>query len=230
MKPLVACSITLTPILRNCCAAAFLFLSLACCRLQAAPEYDFSGDFPGLQAAFGQFPMFRPATNASGALAFQTFPLNRPVEVNGRNYYGFRFTIPPRTNQEDFVWTFTGPQYWFHWYILPETGDMSGFVNFQERARTNYEGTEHLFPAAGKRIYLQHLSGKSIEDGKTYLIWFNFDKNKPGRLSLKYTFANLGTARKAELGTLEKALGLVRNKGPHSHPREEAPASSVDSD
>jgi len=211
-------------------AVAFLFLSLLCSRLEAAPNYDFGGDFPELQAAFEKFPLFRQTTNDSGELAFQTLPLNRPVEVNGRNYYGFRFTVPPRTNQEDFVWTFTGPQNSFHWYIIPEQGDMSGFANFHPLPRTNYEATEHLFPLAGKRIYLQRLPGKEVEDGKTYLIWFSFEKNKPARMSLKFTFASVATPRKNELGALEKALGLVRTKDLHRPPREDAPPAPVGSE
>ena len=55
-----------------------------------------------LQAVFSHFPLLSPTP--SGKAQFQTLPLRNPVVIDGTNYYGFRFTVPPQSHHEDFVW------------------------------------------------------------------------------------------------------------------------------
>ncbi|MDB6029025.1 MAG: Lectin C-type domain protein [Verrucomicrobiales bacterium] len=162
------------------------------------------------QAAFLQFPLLNPSTNGVGEPTFQTITLTNPVAIDGTAYYGFRFQVPRREKHEDFVWTFAAPKDWIHWYIVPATGRMEGFKDFDERPRGNYMGAEILFPRGGKRFYLQNLSGTSIQDGETYLIWLKFDGQKPTHLSLTFSFTDMAKAGKNRFAAMEKLFGLNR--------------------
>ena len=162
-----------------------------------------------LQASFPQFPLLEPLTNSQGKAAFFKFELNSPVNIDGVAFYGFRFKVPKRTAQEDFVWAFGMPNPAFNWYIAPQTGSMAGFEDFFREPRAAYEGLGHLFPTAGTQVVLQRLHGELLEDEQEYLIWFAFRAQKPLNISLAFTFADLPES-KASRATLEEALGLHR--------------------
>jgi hypothetical protein len=191
--------------------AAILLLAaaLVCATALSVRAFDSAKRDAGLQAAFDQFPLLKMETNALGELAFQTLKFDEDVKVDGKEYYGFRFQVPPRTNHEDFVWAFIQPQKLAGWYIVAQKGDMDGFEDFHYRPKTNYTGVEHLFPTSGKQLITQRLAGSDLEDGKTYLVWFTFNKGKPNQMSLKFTFADLGK-KKNKVPAMEKALGLAR--------------------
>jgi hypothetical protein len=162
-----------------------------------------------LQAAFLEFPLLAPATNAPAKLDFHTLALDKPVVIDGMNFYGFRFKVPQRTAHEDLVWAFVEPGPRHYWYIVPQNGSMAGFEDFFREPRAAYEGLERLFPTAARQVVLQRLAGDALAEGQCYLIWFAFGPQKPGRISLAFTFAEL-PATKVKRGAMEKALGLRR--------------------
>jgi hypothetical protein len=45
---------------------------------------------------------------------------------------------------------------------------------------------------------------------ETYLVWWSFDKNKPKKISLKFTFPGLKPVKEDKAKPLEKVLGLIR--------------------
>jgi hypothetical protein len=163
-----------------------------------------------LQASFLQFPLLMPATNVPVKLEFQSIALNKPVIIDGMNFYGFRFKVSQRTAHEDFVWAFIEPGPRHYWYIMPQTGSMAGFEDFFRGPRASYQDLDGLFPVKATKLVIQRLSGGSLEDGKYYLIWVAFGSQKPLRMSLAFTFADLRSKKAPDRGALEKALGLHR--------------------
>ena len=163
-----------------------------------------------LQASFLQFPLLMPASNAPVKLDFQSIALNKPIIIDGIDFCGFRFRVPKRTAQEDFVWAFIEPGPRHFWYILPQAGSMAGFEDFFREPRASYEDLDHLFPVKATKLVIQRLAGDSLEDDKYYLIWIAFGSQKPLRISLAFTFADLRSKKAPGRGALEKALGLHR--------------------
>jgi hypothetical protein len=162
-----------------------------------------------LQDAFLQFPLLSQTTNSQGQPEFQNLDMKVPVVIDGTNYYGFRFTVPARENGEDFVWAFIERPNLIAWYIAPETGTMDGFERYCHVPKTTYVGADKLVPLGAKRMILQGLSGDSLTDGQTYLIWWSARGN-PRPVSLMFTFSPLGPEGLNKLRPTEKALGLVR--------------------
>jgi len=175
----------------------------------SAQDAPVGGRDQQLQEAFLRFPLLSQATNSDGQPAFQQLAAMDPVVIDGTNYYGFRFTVPARQNAEDFVWAFIQRPNLISWYIVPETGTMDGFVEYCHVPRTTYLGTEGLRPLGAKRLIVQGLSGDSLKDGGTYLIWWSARGN-PRPVSLVFTFATLGPDRLNKIRPMEKVLGLVR--------------------
>jgi hypothetical protein len=189
-----------------------LAAALLCATTLRVNAFDSDKRDVEFQTAFDQFPLLKLETNAAGKPAFQTLKLEKAVQAKGGDYYGFRFQVPPRSNHEDFVWAFIVPGKLSGWYVLAQKGEMDGFENFYNgRTRATYEGTEHLFPTSAKQLYLQRLSGDSIKDGETYLVWFLFKNGKPNQMSLKFSFADLGK-KQNKIPAIEKALGLEKRK------------------
>ena len=179
-----------------------------------------------LQVSFQQFKELTPASDPD-KLEFQKFRLENPVSFEGKDYYGFRFTVPQRANHEDLVWAFLEPNSssgFTGWYILPEPEKTSaeaiaegkeqgfeGFKDFLYFPKAQYPELHGLPPTGGKLVVLQHLSGNSLQDGRQYLIWFGFKSQKaPNRMSLKFTFASLTDQEAHNRNVMEKVLGLHR--------------------
>jgi len=175
-----------------------------------------------LQAAFLQFPLLTQAANKKGQPEFQKLDAMEPVVINGVNYCGFRFKVPQRENAEDFVWAMIQPVNLTGWYILPETGAMTGFENYRYMPKTNYPATSRLLPLNGKTLIIQSLSGDSLKDEETYLIWWSL-RGKPRPMSISFTFARLGKNGLNKLPPMEKALALVHAPKPQSDPDELTP-------
>jgi len=175
----------------------------------AAPDAQGAHRDEQLKAAFLQFPLLTPATNSDGQPEFQSLSLTDPIVINGFDYYGFRFTVPRRENGEDFAWVVVQPSGYFEWDILSEKGRMDGFKEYESAPKGDYLGTRRLLPLNQKKLILQSLSGTSLKDGETYLIWCNFD-DKRETLSLAFTFARLESNGTNRPLALEKALGLDR--------------------
>ena len=178
-----------------------------------------------LEISFQQFKELTPASDPD-KLEFQKFRLENPVSFEGKDYYGFRFTVPQRANHEDLVWAFLEPNSssgYSGWYILPEPEKASaeaiadgkeqgfeGFKDFMRFSKTQYPELHGLPPTGGKWVVLQHLSGASLQDGRQYLIWFGFKQKAPNRMSLKFTFASLTDQEAHNRKVMEKVLGLHR--------------------
>lgn len=161
-----------------------------------------------LQRAFDQFPLFTPSTNADGQLDFQTLPLADPVVINHERFFGFRFTVPARAHHEDLVWGFALPGDLKEWYIVPQTGSMEGFENYNFTSKGDYLREKPLLPMNANRLILQHLAGDRLKDGQTYLIWFGFGNyNAPG-MSVIFTFTNFDANPPHPIISFERALAL----------------------
>ncbi len=188
-------------ILVRFCLWVYLLTSVVAPALAADREQQ-------LQAAFQRFPLLVPATNAAGQPEFQRLPLTNPVVINRHNFYGFRFQVPQRQNQEDFVWAFVEPADGCEWYILPQTGGMAGFTEFHEMSREDFEGTQGLLPPHRSQLFLQSLPGENLEDSQNYLVWLKF-AGKREAMSLAFTFAKLESGGSTEK-PIARALGLKR--------------------
>jgi hypothetical protein len=163
-----------------------------------------------LQASFLQFPYLMPDE-------FRKFELKNPVTIDGIDFYGFKFTVPKRTNQEDLVWACILPNEFCDWYIVPKTGSMAGFTEYFHESRAAYLDLDGLFPTKGNELVIQRLAGDSLEDGNDYLIWFAFRYHQPRWMSVKFTFAGVPEQSAHHRKVLEKVLGLRRappNPGP----------------
>jgi hypothetical protein len=178
-----------------------------------------------LQSVIMHFPLVKPATDAKGRPAFQVLHLDSPAVIDGYYYYGFRFTVPPRPHDDDFVWAFVYPFVRDNegWYIMPPNGiqyiDSSGFNNYFQTnfiaAKASFKNLSGLEPAFQKSFYLQSLDGKLISDGSTYLIYFESDTYyPPTNVSVEFTFAPLTSRQTNNIAALEKVLNLVRNPAP----------------
>jgi hypothetical protein len=176
-----------------------------------------------LQSSFAKFPLLKYSANSLREPAFQTLNFTNPLIISGTNYYGFRLQVPRRKNHEDFVWAFVEPQVRFNWYILPKTdGDMMGFTHYNIVPK-DYLMSDHLFPLNGINLYLQSLSGELIQDSKTYLIWFSFQKNAPKHLSLIFAFAAHVADSTNEVKAIEDVLAL-------KHPLRDSTSANATSD
>lgn len=200
-----------------------LCVMLFCCASlwSAAPAAN-DDDVSNMQAAFARFPKLNLLTNDAGEPAFQPLSLTNGFDSNGKIFYGFSFQVPHRTNREDLVWAFVEPSVPYHWYILPQTGDMVGFSDVETRSKADYLGADPLLPLPARSLCVQHLSGALIEDGKSYLIWFYFEKNPPPQLSLTFAFANptpgdtnYGRAIARVLGLMHRTSRPVVNPANH---------------
>ncbi|HSY44051.1 MAG TPA: lectin-like protein, partial [Candidatus Acidoferrum sp.] len=161
-----------------------------------------------LQKSFAQFPFFSPILNAGGQPDFQTLVLTNPLVINRERIFGFRFKVPLRTNQEDLVWAFVEPGDFKEWYILPQTGEMNGFTNYYYQTKGEYMGAKPLLPMAGNRLIFQYLTGDSLVDGQTYLIWFGFGNRNPPAMSLTFTFTNFDSTDPHPLMAFQKVFSL----------------------
>ena len=181
-----------------------------------------------LQDSYLQFKELTPA-NGPGKQEFHKLRLENPVNIEGKDYYGFRFTVPQRASHEDLVWAFISPNVstgFTGWYILPGTGEtgaeamadgkeqfFDGFEDYLYFPRANYPELHELSPTGGKSLVVQHLSGNSLEDGKEYFIYFEFKSHKKtNAISLEFEFAKLTNEDAHKRKVMEKVLGLHRGQ------------------
>ena len=161
-----------------------------------------------LQLAFSQFRLLTPLTNSDGRSEFQTLPLSDPVVIDGVNYYGFRFTVPPRKNGGDFVMAFVRPGNTFNWENLPESGTMPPLENTWVYApKGRYMGTNQLVPLNESQMVYQSIPANHFKDGQTCLIWMTIQNPQPA-MSLEFNFAKLDPYSGNERVRIEKGLGL----------------------
>jgi hypothetical protein len=160
-----------------------------------------------LQAVFQQFPLLAQATSGSGQPDYQNFEFKNPVMIGGDNYYGFRFTVPPRGSADDFILSFVWPCM-IEWNILPQKGELPDVNGFIEVRKSDYMGTNTLVPPGQRNMMLMSYPGENLRDGETYLVWLH-PLRKPRPMSLAWNFAPLGAKGMNQKKPMEKALGLM---------------------
>ncbi|HEX7617763.1 MAG TPA: hypothetical protein VF480_03485, partial [Verrucomicrobiae bacterium] len=104
------------------------------------------------------------------------------VEREGMYYCGFKFTIPVWADGNlklMYIMAKTEAQKDYGAYmvsqIVSENGPSPGSYGYLRESLTNYPQLHAQFPYAGK-LTTQNFDIKRLEPGKTYGIWFEFDK------------------------------------------------------
>ncbi len=138
--------------------------------------------------------------------AWSSWTMNSsPVEIGGRYYDGFRFTTPAE-GSPDLVWAFRPAEALFQsWFILPMTGGLKvGFEDWYEVSPGSKSGG-----AYDPQFVAQFLSGRKLQPGREYFIWFGGDTNQPMTLQVALRFVPAGRANPNQPGTLIQALGMT---------------------
>jgi hypothetical protein len=162
-----------------------------------------------LHAVFDQFPLLEDSTGENGKPMFQSFDMTSPLNINGVDFYGFRFKVFGRSGHEDLVWAFLQNGF-ATWYITSQTGMTDGFRDYQYQPLKTYQDTRGLAPWGSRQMVVQHLSGDLLEDNKEYLIWFAYSAHAPKKMSVKFTFADVPPKKARNMRFLENILGLER--------------------
>lgn len=158
-----------------------------------------------IQQAATSFPQLS-CLEEGEPFAWSPLKLNvSPVEIGGRYYDGFRFTTP-KEGSPDLVWScqLAGMSV-EGWFILPMTGGL----------KVGFEDWYHVAPGAkndGSRnpqFLAQFLSGKKLEPGREYFIWFGSDTNRPLDLHVALRCAPGGSVDPNEPESLIRALGMT---------------------
>ena len=126
---------------------------------------------------------FQFQKDINGAALLQRLPVREnTVEREGMYYCGFKFTIPPWADGNlklMYVMAKTEAQKDYGAYmvsqIVSENGPSPGSYGYLRESLTNYPQLHAHFPYAGK-LTTQKFDMKRLEPGKTYGIWFEFDK------------------------------------------------------
>jgi serine/threonine protein kinase len=137
--------------------------------------------------------------------AWTSLKLNaRPVEIGGRYYDGFRFTTP-KEGAPDFIWSFRPASTPIQgWFILPMTGGL----------KVGFEDWYHVAPGPKRdgsrdpQCVVQYLSGKKLQPGREYFIWFGSDTNRPVDLQVALRFVSAGIGDPNQPESLIRALGF----------------------
>lgn len=166
-----------------------------------------------IQKGAVRFPAVTPL--AEGApFSWTPLELNRqPLEIEGRQYDGFRFVVP-RDGSPDLVWAFRQRQASLQgWFILPMTGGLKvGFEDWYRVTPSRSQGDK----SPGREFVVQFLSGKKLEPGREYCIWFGADTNRPVSLEFAFRFAPPASVDPNAPESLLRALGLTEVGGTHS--------------
>jgi hypothetical protein len=142
---------------------------------------------------------------------FARLQLNeRPIKIGAQYYDGFRFKTPAQGHM-DLVWASRrAPDFQARaWYILPIHGVM----------KVGFEDWYHSAPDAGRNdadkygMTLQFLSGKKLEPGHDYFIWFVFDEARPQELEAALRFVPAGEIDNNKPETLLRAMPLEPGRG-----------------
>jgi hypothetical protein len=156
----------------------------AIAKAPAPSPFDFIACRPFLQENFARFVPVRFESDPSGRAHLQTLPVHASMfPYRGKNFCGFRFTVPDDMDG-DLEWMyflaksavqkdFKAKE--FDWYIIPKTGTMEGFTDYQMGSMTNYPGLHRRFPHTN-RFLQQTLPQTSLRRGGEYAIWFAFNE------------------------------------------------------
>jgi TolB-like protein len=118
-------------------------------------------------------------------------------DYEGKHYCGFRFTAPPWMDgdlqwmhilaktevQKDF--SARG----FEWYIIPKSGRMKGFEDYNRLRVEDYQQLARRFPNT-KTVFRQNLPWAYIRPGEEYAIWFGFEESDLPDIAFAITIAS----------------------------------------
>jgi hypothetical protein len=157
-----------------------------------------------IQKAAEAFPQM-PLLAAADQFRWSSLNLNAsPVEIGGRYYDGFRFTAPTG-GSPDLVWSYLPVRTPFQgWFILPMTGGL----------KVGFEDWYHVSPGQASdggrdpQFVVQFLSGRKLQPGREYFIWFGSDTNRPVELQVALRFAAAGSVDPNTPESLMEALGI----------------------
>jgi hypothetical protein len=167
----------------------------------AAAERGQAAFVAALQSVAPRFTVIEPAT-APGQAAWQKVELN----ARGKRVDAVRFRVPDGPRR-DLLWAFAHPPGMSVWYIAPAAGRPgTGFRNFQKTDLPDLFGDAP--PPGITAGVVQTLSGKHLEPGREYLLWFTFEDETPHTLYL--TLALLPTTGDPTAKAAAEALGLPR--------------------
>jgi hypothetical protein len=151
-------------------------------------------------------PRFRevPASLEPGKPLWHKLTLN----ARGRKLDAIRFRVP-EGEPRGMAWAFIPPANLSGWYIIPVSGEMTGFNKFFRPNAAKVLGAKA--PEGAKQVLLQSLSAAHLKPGGEYLLWFRFRDEKPAPLYV--TIALPPGAEDADAfdeAKIVKTLGLTR--------------------
>lgn len=154
-----------------------------------------------LQSVASRFPLVTVSTEPGHSI-WNKVTLNRL----GKQVDAFRFRTPPG-EARDMVWCFLCNDLRYEWYIIPVSGQMTGF------RRNWYYKPEPILgnrvPKGIKDLVLQSLDAASFQPDTEYLVWMEFRHAKP---MPTYLAINLLPAAK-DPATIEAPDYILRSLG-----------------
>lgn len=148
-----------------------------------------------LQKHFDKFIPAKFQIDGPQVALLQSLPVQKSMlEYNGRNYCGFKFTVPPEIDgnlkwmqildkteaEKDFV----APN--FKCFIVPRDGKMKGTVTYSAAPVNSYKKLRERFPYT-RRFISYELPRQYLKPGEEYGIWFSFEENNPPDIAFALT-------------------------------------------
>jgi hypothetical protein len=130
------------------------------------------------------------------------------LNTRGKKVDAIRFRVP-EGEQRGMAWAFIPPANLAGWYIVPTSGEMTGFKKFFRLGAARVLGAKA--PEGAKQVYLQSLGAAHLKPGGEYLLWFRFRDEKPAPLYVTIALPpGAEDADKLDEAKIVKTLGLTR--------------------
>jgi hypothetical protein len=133
----------------------------------------FTGPLQSVAARFREVP----TSPEPGKPLWHRLTLN----ARGKKLDAVRFRVPGG-EKRGMAWAFVPPANLSGWYIIPTSGEMTGFKKFFRPGARQVLGAKA--PEGARLVYLQSLGAAHLEPGAEYLLWFRFRDDKPVPLYL----------------------------------------------
>jgi hypothetical protein len=160
----------------------------------------FTGPLQSVAARFREVP----ASPEPGKPLWHKLTLN----ARGRKIDAVRFRVP-EGEPRGMAWAFIPPANLTGWYIIPVSGEMTGFQKFFRPSAAKVLGAKA--PEGAKQVLLQSLSAAHLKPGGEYLLWFRFRDDKPAPLYVTIALPPGATdADNFDEAKIVKTLGLTR--------------------
>jgi len=150
------------------------------------------------QANFDKFVPVKFEFDGLEFAQIQTLSIQKnKFDYDGKHYCGFRFVVPPWFDG-DFTWMYilakteAQKEFFaegFEWYIVPRSGKMAGFDNYQTLEVAKYPGLKKRFPHT-MRFICQYLPKRRLKAGQEYAIWFGFNESNLPDISFALTISS----------------------------------------